>query len=241
MKFGNFIDMGGYPVQNIRDGVNPQDAVSYAQLQAAIQGYSWKQPARASTIANITLSGVQTIDGVSVVAGDRVVVKNQTTTSANGIYVVATGAWARSTDMDTGAEALGAAVFISEGTTLGNTIWLQTTDAPITIGTTAIVFTQIGGSSQSYTAGAGITITSGVIAADTTVVARKYAAAIGDGTSTTLTVTHNLNTADILVTVRLVSTGEQVMVDNVANSVNTVQITFGAAPTAGQYRVTVHA
>jgi phage-related tail fiber protein len=212
--------------------------VTYAQLQAAIQGFSWKQPVRAATTANITLSGAQTIDGVSVVAGDRVLVKSQTAGSGNGIYLAATGAWTRATDFDTGAEALAAATFISEGATLGNTVWLQTTDAPITIGTTALVFAQIGGGA-TYTAGNGVTITSGVIAVDPTVVARKASATIGDGTATTITFTHNLNTQDVLVMVRLVSSNEQVIVDNVANGVNTVQLTFGTAPTTGQYRVTV--
>lgn len=238
MKITNTLDAGGFGVINLKDGVNPQDAVSYAQLQAAVQGYSWKQPVRAATTANITLSGAQTIDGVSVIAGDRVLVKNQTTGSGNGIYVAATGAWTRATDMDTGTEAFGAATFISEGTTLGNTVWLQTADAPITIGTTALVFAQIGGGS-SYTAGNGVTISSGVIAVDPTVVARKASATIGDGTATTITFTHNLNTQDVLVMVRLVSSNEQVIVDNVANGVNTVQLTFGTAPTSGQYRVTV--
>lgn len=241
MKFGNTLDLNGYAVANIKDGVNPQDAVSYAQLQAAVQGYSWKQPVRAATTANVTLSGVQSIDGVSLVAGDRVLVKSQTTTAANGIYAVATGAWTRSTDMDVGTEAVGAAMFVSEGSTLGNSVWLQTTDAPIALNTTGLVFTQIGGSSTSYGAGNGITITGNVIAADPAVVTRKAAATIGDGTATTFTVTHGLNTQDVVVSVRSIATNEQVLVDNVANSATTVQLTFGTAPTTGQYRVTVHA
>lgn len=238
MKLTNTLDGQGFAFINLKDAVNAQDAVTYAQLQAAVQGYSWKQPVRAASTANLTLSGVQTVDGVSLVAGDRVLLKNQTTASGNGIYIVASGAWTRATDMDTGAEALGAATFVSEGTTLGNTVWLQTADAPITIGTTALVFAQIGGGA-TYTAGNGVTINAGVIAVDPTVVARKASATIGDGTATTITFTHNLNTLDVQVYVQLVSTREQVIVDNVANGVNTVQLTFGTAPTSGQYRVTV--
>jgi phage-related tail fiber protein len=238
MKLTNTLDAQGFAFINLKDAINPQDAVTYAQLQAAIQGFAWKQPVRAATTANITLSGAQTIDGVSVIAGDRVLVKSQTAGSGNGIYLAATGAWTRAADFDTGAEALAAATFISEGTTLGNSIWLQTTDAPITIGTTALVFAQIGGGA-SYTQGNGVTITAGVIAVDPTVVARKASATIGDGTATTITVTHSLNTLDVTVFVQLASTREQVIVDNVANGVNTVQLTFGTAPTTGQYRVTV--
>lgn len=238
MKITNTLDAGGFAITNLPDAVAPQSPATLAQLNAAIQGYSWKQPVRAATTANITLSGAQTIDGVSIVAGDRVLVKSQTAGAANGIYLAATGAWTRATDMDTSAEALAATTFVSEGTTLGNSVWNMTTDAPITLGTTVLVWAQTGGGT-SYTAGTGVTITGGVIAADPAVVVRKAAATIGDGTATTLTVTHNLNTLDVQVVVREVSTGAQVLVDNVANGVNTVQLTFGTAPTTGQYRVTV--
>lgn len=238
MKITNQFDANGFKVVNLADGVNPQDAATVAQLNAAVQGYSWKQPVRAATTANITLSGAQTIDGVSVIAGDRVLVKNQTSGAANGIYVAATGAWTRATDFDTGAEALGAATFVSEGTAQGNQVWLNGTDGPITIGTTALVFVQVGGGS-SYSAGNGIIISGGVISADPAVVARKASATIGDGTATTLTVTHGLNTQDVAVSIKEVSTNAGVIADWVANGVNTVQLTFGTAPTTGQYRVTV--
>lgn len=238
MKITNLLDANGFKIANLADGVNPQDAATVAQLNAAVQGYSWKQPVRAATTANITLSGAQAIDGVSVIAGDRVLVKNQTAGAANGIYVAATGAWTRATDFDTGAEALGAATFVSEGTAQGNQVWLNGTDGPITIGTTALVFVQVGGGS-SYSAGNGIIISGGVISADPAVVARKASATIGDGTATTLTVTHGLNTQDVAVSIKEVSTNAGVIADWVANGVNTVQLTFGTAPTTGQYRVTV--
>lgn len=238
MKLTNALDAAGFQINNIPDATLAQQPVSKAQLDAAVAGYSWKQPVRAASTANVTLSGLQTIDGVSLIAGDRFLAKNQSAGSGNGIYIVASGAWTRATDFDTGAEALGAAVFVSEGTTQGNSSWVQTADAPITIGTTALVFAQFGGGT-SYTAGNGITVNAGVVAVDPAVVTRKAAATIGDGSATTIGITHNLNTLDVQVVVRLVSTGEQVIVDNVANGVNTVQLTFGTAPTAGQYRVTV--
>jgi len=238
MKITNLLDANGFKLTNVADGTNPQDAATVAQLNAAVQGYSWKQPVRVATTANITLSGAQTIDGVSVVAGDRVLVKNQTAGAANGIYVAAAGAWSRSTDFDTGAEALGAATFVSEGTSQGNQVWLNGTDGPITIGTTVLSFVQVGGGS-SYSAGSGIVIAGGVISADPAVVARKASATIGDGTATTLTITHSLNTQDVVVSIKEVATNAGVIADWVANSVNTVQLTFGTAPTTGQYRVTV--
>lgn len=239
-KFTNHIDMQQFRVQNLAPGIDPTDAVNKSQLDAAIQGLSWKSPgARVATTANITLTGVQTIDGVSVVAGDSVLVKNQTAPAANGIYVVASGAWARRADADTAAKILNAAIFVSEGTTHGNQQWTMTTDAPITLGTTGLVWGQIGGGSGNVTAGNGINIAGNVVSVDPTVVARKYSAAIGDGVATTLTVTHNLNTRDVTVSVRDAATGEEVIADNTANGINTLQLTFGVAPAAGQYRVTV--
>lgn len=238
MKITNTLDANSNKIANLADGVNPQDAVSKAQLDAAIQGYKWKEPVRAGTSANITLSGTQTIDGVAVVAGDRVLVKSQTAGSGNGIYLVAAGAWTRATDFDAASEVLGAAVFVSEGTTQGNQQWFMTTDAPIILGTTALVWAQVGGGA-SYTAGNGITITGGVIALDTTVAARKMSATVGDGTATTISVTHNLNTQDITVSVRESASNTGVLCDWAANGVNTVQLTFAVAPTTGQYRATI--
>ncbi len=238
MKITNTLDASGYRLTNLADATSAQDAVTKAQLDAAVLGLRWKEPVRAATTANITLSGAQTIDGVSVVAGDRVLVKNQTAASANGIYVAASGAWTRAADFDAAAEILGAAVFVSEGATLGNSIWSMTTDAPITLGTTALAFTQVGGGT-AYTGGTGITVTGAVIAIDTAVVARKAAATIGDGSATTIQFTHNLNTQDITVSVREASGNAGVLCDWTANGLNTVQLTFGVAPTVGQYRVVV--
>lgn len=238
MKITNTLDAGGFKIINAGDATNPQDLVTKAQLDAAVQGWKWKDPVRAATTASITLSGAQTIDGVSVIAGDRVLVKDQGTGSDNGIYVAASGAWARAADFDAASEVVGAAVFVSEGSSQGNSQWHMTTDGPVTIGTTALVWAQVGGGT-SYTEGNGIDISAGVISVDATVVARKYSATIGDGSATTITVTHNLNTQDVSVSVKEVSSNAGVLVDWVANGVNTVQLTFGTAPSAGQYRATV--
>lgn len=238
MKITNTLDGSGYRLTNLANATAAQDAVTKAQLDAAIQGIQWKAPVRAATTANIALSGVQVIDGVSVVDGDRVLVKAQTTGAQNGLYVAAAGSWTRATDFDAGAELIGAGVFISEGTTNGNSQWFMTTDSPITLDTTALTWAQIGGGT-SYTAGSGITISGGVIALDTSVAARKVAASIGDGSATTISVTHNLNTQDITVSVREASTHIGVLCDWTANGANTVQLTFGTAPSVGQYRVTV--
>lgn len=238
MKITNHLDANSFKIQNLTDPASAQDAATKAYVDTVAQGYKWKEPVRAATTANITLSGAQTIDGVSVVAGDRVLVKNQSTASANGIYIAASGSWTRAPDFDVSAELLGASCFVSEGTTLGNTVWVLTTDGPITLDTTGLTFTQTNGGT-SYTEGTGIDITGGVISIDLAVTARKASAAIGDNSSTTLTFTHNLNTRDVVVSVYDASTYTGVICDWVANGVNTVQLTFGVAPTTGQYRVTV--
>jgi phage-related tail fiber protein len=96
---------------------------------------------------------------VSVIAGDRVLVKNQTTGSENGIYVVAAGSWTRATDFDSNAEVTaGAFTFVEAGTVNGDSGFVLSTDNPITLGTTALTFVQFSGAGQ-ITAGNGMTKT----------------------------------------------------------------------------------
>jgi hypothetical protein len=97
-----------------------------------------KRTVRVATTANITLSGTQTIDGIVLVAADRVLVKNQTTASQNGIYIVSTGAWTRATDADTSSEIGAAVVAIDLGTVHGGSLWTTTFKAADTLGTTAM-------------------------------------------------------------------------------------------------------
>ena len=238
MKLTNTLDANSNRITGLPDAASGSEPVTKNQLDAAVQGFKWKEPVRAATTANITLSGTQSIDGIALIVGNRVLVKNQTAASANGIYLVASGVWTRANDMDLAAEFNGATCFVSEGTANGNQAWQMTTDDPITVGTTALVWIQIGGG-QSYAAGNGISIVGGVIAVDTGVTARKMSATIGDGTATTITVTHNLNTQDVQASVREVATNDFVLCDVKANGVNTCQLTFATAPTSGQYRATV--
>lgn len=99
-----------------------------------------KQACLVATTANITLSGLQTVDGVALAAGERVLVKNQTTASQNGIYVVASGAWVPASDFATGQVYSGLQVFITTGTVNALTTWELTTADPITVGTTSLAF-----------------------------------------------------------------------------------------------------
>jgi hypothetical protein len=128
-----------------------------SQIEASAQGLDVKLSVRAATTANITLSGTQTVDGVSLVAGDRVLVKNQTDASENGIYdVVDGGSWTRSADSDSDEEVTaGLFTFVSEGTTQGDTGWVLSTNDVISVGTTNLTFTQFSGAGV-ISAGAGL-------------------------------------------------------------------------------------
>jgi hypothetical protein len=105
---------------------------------AKLPGAAYKQSVRAATTANITLSGTQTIDGIAVVANDRVLVKNQSTASQNGIYVVAAGAWSRSADANASSEIGAAIVNVDSGTANGGELWTTTFKTTDTLGTTAM-------------------------------------------------------------------------------------------------------
>ena len=111
-----------------------------------------KKSVRAATTANITLSGTQTIDGIAVVAGDRVLVKDQTTSSGNGIYVVSVTAWSRATDADTASEIAGGMVNVDSGTVNGGKKFSTSFKTTDTLGTTSMVWTEVaagGGSGVS--------------------------------------------------------------------------------------------
>lgn len=151
------VSLNSQKITNLATPTADTDAATKAYVDAARSGLDVKVSCRAATTANITLSGTQTIDGVAVIAGDRVLVKDQSTGSANGIYVVAAGAWSRSTDADTDAEVhAGMFTFIEEGTVHADSGWVLSTNNPITVGSTALTFTQFSGAGQ-ITAGAGLT------------------------------------------------------------------------------------
>lgn len=130
-----------------------------SQVSASAQGLDVKGSVRVATTANITLSGTQTIDGVSLSAGDRVLVKDQSTGSENGIYVVAAGAWSRADDANSSADVTaGLFTFVTEGTSYADTGWVLSTNDTITLDTTALTFTQFSGAGQ-YSGGDGLTLT----------------------------------------------------------------------------------
>jgi hypothetical protein len=149
MSLSGNLAMGSNTITGLADPVNAQDAATKAYVDAARAGLDVKQSVRAATTGNITLSNTQTIDGVALSVGDRVLVKDQTTGSQNGIYVVASGAWARASDADAPNEVSpGLFLFVEQGTLNGDNGFVITSDAPLTVGTDAIVFTQFSGAGQ---------------------------------------------------------------------------------------------
>ncbi|MFJ2540904.1 phage tail protein [Pseudomonas sp. NPDC087614] len=105
-----------------------------------------KQSVRVAATTNIVLNDAQQIDGVAVIAGDRVLVANQTLAKDNGLWVVANGNWVRATDANSNAKVTpGLTVMVEEGTANGDSLWHLTTNAPITLGTTALTFKMLAG------------------------------------------------------------------------------------------------
>lgn len=140
-------------------------AATKQYVDSVAAGLSVKPSVLVATTANITLSGEQTIDGI-LTSGSRVLVKNQTTTADNGIYVSGAGAWARASDMAAWSQVPGAFCFVEEGSTYADTAFVSTADPGGTLGTTAITWSQFAGAG-TYTAGSGLTLTGTQFALDT--------------------------------------------------------------------------
>jgi hypothetical protein len=135
----------------------PNDIVNKQYVDYFAAGLSWKAPALTATSANITLSGLQTINGVTLVAGNTVLVKDQTNAAQNGIYVASAGAWTYSVGGDTWNEYIGAIIFIASGS-LNGTAWYCTAQPGGTLGVTAMNWSNFSVAS-TYTAGTGLTLT----------------------------------------------------------------------------------
>jgi hypothetical protein len=172
-----------------------------------VESLASKQSCRTATTANITLSGTQTVDGVALSIGDRVLVKDQTTTSQNGIYLVASGAWTRSTDADTWNDLVGAYTTVEQGTANVDSMWLCEIARGGTLGTTAVTWQLI---SNAQVAALGALGTTGLITrtAANTVAARSIAVSgtglsvtNGNGVSGNPTVTSNATSANTASTI----------------------------------------
>ena len=175
--------MGTNKITGLANGTNPADAINYSQLQAAIEGMKPKESVELATTENITLSGEQTIDGV-LTSGSRVLVKNQTDASENGIYVSASGAWTRAADMDVSSEVKGSYVPVSLGTTNQGRNFIQT-GAFTTLDTDDINFTFFNSAALAHNHVAADITDFDTEVANNTAVAANTAKVSADGSVTT--------------------------------------------------------
>lgn len=257
----NGLNLMSQRIQSLGTPSSGTDAATKDYVDSVARGLDWKASVRAASTGTITLSGPgTTIDGVTMATNDRFLAKDQTTGSENGIYTWngAAVAATRVIDADSSAEVTsGMAVSVTEGTTNGDEVWILTTNDPITLGTTALTFTQLGGGGTAYVAGngltespagtfnvgagTGITVAADSIAVDTSVVMRRFSANIGNGSATAINVTHNFGTRDVDVQVYRNSTPWDTVWPDVDRSVgvNDVTITFATAPATNAYRVVV--
>jgi hypothetical protein len=254
-------------ISGLANGVAATDAATVSQVQTASAGLDVKPSVRVfspSTLgtssSNTIVSAPNTVDSVSLAIGDRILLAAHMTQGYQGIWEVQTvgtgsnGVWIRPSDFDTSAEVTsGAFTFVTEGTTYGNSGWVLTTDDPITLGTTNLVWQQFSGAGE-YTwgtglsntgstinvgAGTGISVAADTVGIDTAVVTRKFQSDLATS-ATSYVLTHNLGTRDIVVSVReiggtyaIVNTGWE------ATTTNTATVYFATAPSANQYRVTI--
>lgn len=262
-KVINGVDNNNQRGINFADPSSSTDAATKNYVDNALSGLAWKQPVRIASTTNGTLATAyangSTIDGVSLTTGMRILLKDQTTGTENGIYTVnATGAPTRATDADSTVDLQNATVYVIAGTVNADHAFTQTANDP-TPGTTALVFAQVGGGS-AYTAGNGLTLTgssfavtpktSGGLAVDGTGVSidstqlatlgivRKFSEDVPAG-STAATITHSLGTEDVTVVIYDKTSLAEVDADVVHTSTSVVTATFATAPTTGQYRVVV--
>jgi hypothetical protein len=306
------LSMAGFKLTNVATPTVSTDAANKQYVDDVAQGLNIHAASYAATTTNLnatynngtsgvgatlTNAGAQAAfatDGTTPSLNDRILVKNQTTTSQNGIYTLTTVGsgstnWVltRATDFDTPTEIAGGDfTFVDNGTSLANTGWVCINEVT-TVGTDPIVFEQFSGAG-TYTAsngvlltgtnftfaprsgyglqtgasgaeiklattsglnlssdlavgaGLGISVLTNTVAIDTAVVVRKYGTDVGDGSATSYTITHNLGTRDVQVTLYdATAPYAEVICDVNHATTNTITLLFSVAPTSNQYRVVV--
>ena len=256
--FTDFDFQAASKVLNLPTPLDSGDAVPKSYVDSLVEGLAWKDSCRVATQANLNLSSPgATIDGITMASQDRVLVRAQSTASENGIYVWNGSAVAmtRALDASSFAELEQAVTTVEEGTSAGTTYRQDQVNG--TIGSSTISWVTFGTSAPAAsetTAGIAELATQAETDAgtdDLRIVTplklanwsgrlRKVAANVGDGSATSYTVTHNLNTRDVIVRV-FPNSGQydDVEVDVQRTGVNTVAVVFASAPASNAYRVVV--
>lgn len=217
IEFFADLDLNSNAIHELADGLIASDGINLGQLTSALNIRDWKQSVRVSSTSNVNLAAPgATVDGVALSVGDRFLTRGQTLGQENGIYDyqgAATPA-TRSADADTSAEVTAGMVVIVEEGTAADTLWLLATNNPIILGTTVLNFIRIGGNA--------------------------FAQLVGDGSSQTITVMHNLGTKNLHVTVfrnsaPFVEVNPEVRhTDN-----NTITLRFTPAPASNEFFVVI--
>lgn len=233
------------------------DGVPKSYVDSLVEGLAWKDSCRVATQSNLNLASPgATIDGITMASQDRVLVRAQSTASENGIYVWNGSATAatRALDANTFAELEQAVTTVEEGTSAATTYRQDQING--TIGSSSISWVTFGTSAPAAsetTAGIAELATQAEVNTgtdDLRIVTplklanwsgriKKFAVSIGDGSATSYTVTHNLGSLDVGVTVFQNSNGEEVITDVTHATTNTLTIVFASAPASNAYRVVV--
>lgn len=252
--------MNSTKIENLGAPASANDAARLADIQSAVEGIAWKDSVRIATSANINLASPSgTIDGVVLSNGDRVLVKAQTSTLENGIYVF-NGAgvpMSRALDASTAAELEQAITTVEEGTSAG-TSWRQTS-VNFVLETDAVAFSQFGsGASAASETSSGIAEIATQTETDTGTDdarfitplklatwsnrAKRASGNIGDNSATQFDLSHNFATRDVQVEVyRNAAPYDSILCDVARPDANTVRLNFAVAPTTNQFRVVVFA
>lgn len=253
------LDFGGVrKIQNLPTPSAAADAATKGYVDSAVEGLAWKDSCRVATQANLSLASPgATIDGITMAANDRVLVRSQAAPAENGIYIWngAATPMTRALDASTAAELEQAIVTVEEGTSASATF--RQSSVNFTLDSGAVAWTGFGTSAPAATES-----TAGILevatqaeadagTSDTTALtplklanwsgrSRKMSQAIGDGAATSYTVTHNFNSRDVTVQVyRNSGNYDSVLVEVRRTSVNAVAIVFDTAPALNAYVVVV--
>jgi hypothetical protein len=259
------INMNNNVILGVATPSAPTDGANKSYVDNAIAGLAWKEPVRLASTTNIAISGLGAIDGVTPVAGDRILCKNHTLSYPCGIYLASAGAWTRTTDADTASDLESAAVFVMEGAVNADTAWVCTNNPPIVIDTTPITFAQFSGAGSflpdnsvtnikladmatgtlkgRYSAGTGdpedLNVAQfGDLLRDRFAEFREFN--VGDGTSTTALLVHNLNSYAVGAHVfRAASPRDTIECDVERPSLNEVLLRFAVAPANAEYKALI--